>query len=400
MISKKFKVPFTIGFIVLLMIVIIYKKSFKETFDNHNELSIKINFNKTVFFVSDNLENDITQTEKGVEFNKTKSIIKSTGNIAGSVSEFTGFLFMMDKNVSGKIGITNLVNGENGGEGIDFCINILNDFTFEVSEKNEDGSYSEVDLDYCMVQKQRICSETKNKIKLSNDKFYGIIVNNNKVNYVAMNKFINRNGRLDYVGMVLHRSKKELEYPYNIKVIPMQDNFTFKEILWTSNELNVESPSDKWIVEMPKKEDYEDPSNIEPLPSDFSSFVVGESDAIIEAPTPSYTPGISGKYISLNSLEVTEENDYLFFNLDLLHNLDIFDLYDKIFAVFETEDNKEYQLRISADENIREFNVPKRAFPNSVKNIRIKANNILSNTINFNSQSISNSSPSISHSPS
>ena len=78
----------------------------------------------------------------------------------------------------------------------------------------------------------------------------------------------------------------------------------------------------------------------------------------------------------------------------------VFDLYDKIFAVFETEDNKEYQLRISADENIREFNVPKRAFPNSVKNIRIKANNILSNTINFNSQNINNSSPSISPTPS
>ena len=255
MISKNLKLPFTIGFIVLLLIVIIYKKSFKETFDNHNELSIKINFNKTVFFVSDNLENDITQTEKGVEFNKTKSIIKSNGIIAGSVSEFTGFLFMMDKNVSGKIGITNL---ENKGQDIDFCINILNDFTFEVSERNDDGSYSEVDLDYCMVQKQRICSETKNKIKLSNDKFYGIIVNNNKVNYVAMNKFINRDGRLDYVGMVLHRSKKELEYPYNIRVIPMEDKFTFKEILWTSNELNVEGPSDKWIVEMPKKEEYED----------------------------------------------------------------------------------------------------------------------------------------------
>ena len=91
----------------------------------------------------------------------------------------------------------------------------------------------------------------------------------------------------------------------------------------------------------------------------------------------------------------------MYFNLDLFHNLDIFDLYDKLFAIFETEDNKEYQLRISADENISEFNNFKRAFPNTVKNIKIKANNIISNTINFNSQNInSNIFPSISPTPS
>ena len=83
------------------------------------------------------------------------------------------------------------------GNGIDFCMNILNNFSFEVSEKNNGGSYSEVDLDYCLLQKQKICSDTKNKIKLADDKFYGIIINNNTVNYVAMNKFIN-NGQVDY----------------------------------------------------------------------------------------------------------------------------------------------------------------------------------------------------------
>ena len=390
------KILIPIIIILVLFFTIYYKKSYQEHFSNFGKLEINFNIKDSIFMISDNLKN-VTQTERGTIFKKSKDLIHSSDLIYSEDGTFQGFIFSikpgnkmdpgkmdlgkmdpgkMDPVLGNKmkIGFSNML--EDKKNEIGHCFNILDENTFEIIERvTGTKNYVKENIDYCLDGQLEICYSTKNKFKFDPRKnMLAIVFNQDKVNYLI----ISRNDDGGYGSMLIHKGTNAIKYPYNLKVICHDDEVLLPTLLWAKKNIVYESPV-YWSVETKFKDQY-DKEKLEIAPG---LSPVAEPPSLLEDASnddeknnyySAFAPGESGIRITEISKILNEDNIVLIFE----HNLDNSDI----------EDNKDnLYVRIYSDEttfNVQKFNdldSIKRKIPfiGTIFQVQIKIGDIESN---------------------
>lgn len=256
--TNKLKIIFTFIIILVLIFLFMYDKSLKEFFYSTNKLEININRKNNILFLTDDLEK-ITQINKGTFLMKHNKIFKSNEDINRNF-KYNGFVFKPNVNLKNiKIG---LHNDNDKKEEMSFYFDIKENKTFNIKELDFDNNYSIQNIDLCLSTELKKCLRKKNVYTYHDNELLGIMIDNDKINYLSINKTLDSDNNVEYIGNIIHKSIHIPSYPLKVAVYNTKNDNLIDEAYWITNSYTADFIPNKWSVEVIEPSNY----NKEELP--------------------------------------------------------------------------------------------------------------------------------------
>ena len=255
--------------IILLIILIsilcyfLYQKKLKQYFTIPiSKPNLNIHSSSAPLWVNQNIEK-ISQNLETYEtiFHPSEYFSYTNRSIDNSEDYYVGFYFEITNPISDiVIGLhhTDLDKMKKPAYNVDFGMHFLPDNKIQIKEKFDPYLESEIikgqhiiqNLSYCF-HKNKKCLGTKNTFHIQNDKCFAILIDQNMINYIIVQK---NDNNIPDSALLFHQSKNQFSYPlYPVILNKSQDN-TIKTFKWCTSTL--ELPPAEYSVEYISEQKY------------------------------------------------------------------------------------------------------------------------------------------------
>jgi len=143
-----------------------------------------------------------------------------------------------------------------------FYFDIKENKTFNIKELDFDNNYSIQNIDLCLSTELKKCLKKKNVYTYHDNELLGIMIDNDKINYISINKTMDSDNNINYIGNIIHKSIHIPNYPLKVAIYNTKNDNLIDAAYWITNSYAADFIPNKWSVEVIDSYDY----NKEELP--------------------------------------------------------------------------------------------------------------------------------------
>ena len=155
-----------------------------------------------------------------------------------------------------------LYNDNDKKDEMSFYFDIKENKTFNIKELDFDNKYSIQNIDLCLSTEVKKCLKKKNVYTYHDNELLGIMIDNDKINYISINKTMDSDNNINYIGNIIHKSIHIPNYPLKVSIYNTKNDNLIDAAYWITNSYAADFIPNEWSVEVIDSYDY----NKEELP--------------------------------------------------------------------------------------------------------------------------------------